>query len=178
MSALPSSPLPSRNYSPRGLIVRVSSIYHLFTYTANFDYIHKVTDAAGITAGGLTGSFVADGTRKSLSLLRDVKEFQHAISAPERCPFPVIVVIHGLVLGLGVDIISACDIRYAAEDPRFKLNIGLAADIGSLAYLPKITANHSFMRELAYSAAIFSAKDAERLGLVSCIVPHSSGERG
>ncbi|KAJ7096891.1 ClpP/crotonase-like domain-containing protein [Mycena epipterygia] len=146
-------------------------------FTAGID----LADAAGITTGGLTGSFVADGARKSLSLLRDVKEFQHAIGAPERCPFPVIVAVHGLVLGLGVDIISACDVRYAAEDARFSImevNIGLAADIGTLAYLPKITANHSLMRELAYSAAIFSAKDAEHLGLVSRVVPHSSGESG
>jgi delta(3,5)-delta(2,4)-dienoyl-CoA isomerase len=68
----------------------------------------------------LTGG-VPDGTRCSLALLRDIKEFQQAIGAPERCPFSVIVVVHGHVLGLGVDIVSACDIRYAVE--RTQVNI-------------------------------------------------------
>lgn len=64
-----------------------------------------------------------DGARSSLALLRDIKEFQHAIGAPERCPFPVIVAVHGLVLGLGVDIVSACDVRYAAESAQFSVKV-------------------------------------------------------
>jgi delta(3,5)-delta(2,4)-dienoyl-CoA isomerase len=61
--------------------------------------------------GGVNGVSSPDGARCSLALLRDIKEFQQAIGAPERCPFPVIVAVHGLVMGLGVDIVSECDIR-------------------------------------------------------------------
>jgi delta(3,5)-delta(2,4)-dienoyl-CoA isomerase len=46
----------------------------------------------------------------------------------------------------------------------------LAADIGTLAFLPKITGNHSLARELAYTARTFSAAEAEKLGLVSKVV--------
>ncbi|KAJ6478989.1 Delta2-dienoyl-CoA-isomerase [Mycena sanguinolenta] len=131
---------------------------------------------AGIDIADLSSGFGsdADAARKSLSTYHHLKEFQHAIGAPERCPFPVIVAMHGLVVGLGVDIISACDIRYAAEKTQFtikEVDVGLAADIGTLAYLPKITSNHSLMREFAYTSRLFSAPDAERLGLLSRIVP-------
>ncbi|KAJ7198091.1 Delta2-dienoyl-CoA-isomerase [Mycena pura] len=139
-------------------------------FTAGIDLV----DAAKITTGGFAGVAGGDAARNSMALLRDIKEFQHAIGAPERCPFPVIAAVHGHVLGLGVDTIAACDVRYAADGSQFSIkevDIGLAADIGTLAYLPKITGNHSLMRELAYAGATFSAADAARLGLVSRVVP-------
>ncbi|KAJ7300635.1 Delta2-dienoyl-CoA-isomerase [Mycena albidolilacea] len=139
-------------------------------FTAGID----LTDAAKITTGGLHGGAKVDSARSSLASLQDIKDFHYAISAPERCPLPVIVAVHGLVFGLGIDIISACDVRYAAEGSQFSIkevDIGLAADVGTLAYLPKITGNHSLMREMAYSAAIFSVADAERMGLISRVVP-------
>ncbi|KAJ7689568.1 Delta2-dienoyl-CoA-isomerase [Mycena rosella] len=144
-------------------------------FTAGIDLL----DAEKMNKGGLTGSLGVDPARNSIAMLRDIKEFQNAIIAPERCPFPVIVAVHGLVLGLGVDIISACDIRYAAEGTQFsvmEVNVGIAADIGTLAHLPKITGNHSLMRELAYTAGMFSAADAGRLGLLSRIVPGGRAE--
>ena len=48
--------------------------------------------------------------------------------------------------------------------------MGLAPDIGSLAFLPKITGNHSLVRELTYTARPFSAIEAEKFGLVSKVV--------
>ncbi|KAJ7745538.1 Delta2-dienoyl-CoA-isomerase [Mycena maculata] len=137
-------------------------------------------DAAEMNTGGLTGDPpAADAARSSFAARRFIKEFQEAIGAPERCPFPVIVAVHGFVFGLGVDVICACDIRYTAEGAQFSIkevDVGLAADIGTLAYLPKITGNHSLARELAYTSATFSAADAERLGLVSRVVPGGRSE--
>ncbi|KAJ7513306.1 ClpP/crotonase-like domain-containing protein, partial [Mycena galericulata] len=51
-----------------------------------------------------------------------------------------------------------------------EVDVGLAADIGTLTYLPKLTGNHSLLRELAFTSASFSAADAARLGLVSRVV--------
>ncbi|KAJ6556002.1 ClpP/crotonase-like domain-containing protein [Mycena capillaripes] len=148
-------------------------------FTAGIDLV----DATKITTGGLHGVAPSDGARSALALIRDIKEFQNAIGAPERARFPVIVALHGLVLGLGVDIAAACDVRYAAENAQFSIkevDIGLAADVGTLAYLPKIIGNASLMRELAYSTAMFSADDAQRLGFVSRhysrVIPGSHAE--
>ena len=54
--------------------------------------------------------------------------------------------------------------------------MGLAADIGTLARLPKVAGNQSFVNELALTGRDFSAAEAERLGLVSRIVPGSRDE--
>jgi delta(3,5)-delta(2,4)-dienoyl-CoA isomerase len=51
-----------------------------------------------------------------------------------------------------------------------EVDIGIAADIGTLAFLPKITGNQSFARELAYNARFFSAAEAEKLGFLSRVV--------
>jgi len=51
-----------------------------------------------------------------------------------------------------------------------EVDLGLAPDVGSLAFLPKITGNLSLVRELTYTARRFSAVEAEKLGLVSKIV--------
>ena len=48
--------------------------------------------------------------------------------------------------------------------------MGLAADIGTLARLPKLTGNQSLVHELAYSTRLFSAAEAKELGLVSKVV--------
>lgn len=47
--------------------------------------------------------------------------------------------------------------------------LGLAADVGTLQRLPKITGNDSLARELAVDGREFSAQEAKSLGLVSRI---------
>lgn len=42
--------------------------------------------------------------------------------------------------------------------------------MGTLAYLPKVMGNLSFVREMAYTAEWFSASRAEQMGLVSKVV--------
>lgn len=47
------------------------------------------------------------------------------------------------------------------------MDIGLAADIGSLQRFPKIVGNDSLARELAYTAREFHPPEAERIGFIS-----------
>ncbi|KAH9855729.1 ClpP/crotonase [Lenzites betulinus] len=115
----------------------------------------------------------SDPSRIAFQLRKHILGFQDCISALERCPFPVIVAAHGIAFGLSVDIISACDVRYAASNAVFaikEVDVGLAADIGSLARLPKIVGNHSLLHELSYTGRNFTAVEAEKLGLVSQVV--------
>jgi len=49
----------------------------------------------------------------------------------------------------------------------------MAADLGTLARLPKITGNESLLRELAFTARAFDAAEAAQLGFVSKIVQGS-----
>ncbi|KAG0699496.1 ClpP/crotonase-like domain-containing protein [Suillus ampliporus] len=132
---------------------------------------------AGLDFQGLMklgGNDVTMDPARRAFLTRDlILDIQRAVAAPERCPIPVIAAVHGIVIGLGIDIISACDVRYAASDAKFSIkevDMGLAADVGTLAHLPKITGNHSLVRELAYTGRTFSSDEAEKLGLVSRVV--------
>ncbi|PFH45990.1 hypothetical protein AMATHDRAFT_70769 [Amanita thiersii Skay4041] len=120
-----------------------------------------------------------DVARTTRSIRQWLLDFQTAIGTPERCPFPVIAACHGHVVGLGVDLAAACDIRYAATNSSFcikEVDVGLAADIGALAYLPRITGNMSQVYELAYTARPFGAQEAEKLGLVSKVVEGGRNE--
>lgn len=67
----------------------------------------------------------ADPARSSLALQARLFRFQQTIGKPEKCTFPVIAAVHGSVIGLGVDLISACDIRYAADNSSFAIKVGL-----------------------------------------------------
>jgi Enoyl-CoA hydratase/carnithine racemase len=90
-------------------------------------------------------------------------------NAIEECPKPVIAAVHGKCIGAGLDMISACDIRLCSEDAIFCLkeaNIGLVADMGVLQRLPLII-GQGFAREMAYTAENYSARKAEKMGLVS-----------
>ncbi|KAI8983164.1 ClpP/crotonase [Trametes punicea] len=114
-----------------------------------------------------------DPARRALQLRKHILGFQECISAIERCPYPVIVATHGIAYGLSIDIIAACDVRYAASNVGFaikEVDVGIAADIGTLARLPKIAGNHSMLNELAYTGRNFGAAEAERMGLVSRVV--------
>lgn len=51
------------------------------------------------------------------------QEFQSCISAIEECRQPVIAAAHGLGYGLAVDILCACDIRFAAADSVFSIKV-------------------------------------------------------
>ncbi|RXK41575.1 hypothetical protein M231_01074 [Tremella mesenterica] len=87
--------------------------------------------------------------------------------------------MHGLCLGLAVDIASACDVRIAAEDASFgimEIDVGLAADIGTLQRFPKIIGNDSLARELSYTGRRFSAKEAKEMGFLSEVVKGSKTE--
>ena len=66
-------------------------------------------------------------------------------------------------------IISACDIRICTEDASFCLKepkIGLCADMGALQRLPLII-GQGFAREIAFTVGDYSARQAEKMGLVN-----------
>jgi len=84
---------------------------------------------------------------------------------------PVIAAVHGMCIGGGLDIISACDIRLCTKDATFSLReaaLGIVADMGVLQRLPHII-GQGFTREMAYTAGFFSAREVERIGLVSTV---------
>ena len=106
---------------------------------------------------------------------RHVDEFQTAITSIEKCEKPVIAVLHGWCLGLGIDISVCADVRICAKDTKFavkEVDIGLAADIGTLSRLPKVVGNGSWIKDVCLSARQFGAEEAESVGFVSWVGSH------
>lgn len=125
---------------------------------------------AASESGPLAPSDEEDAARKATKLKRHILEFQDGITAVEKCDKPVIVVLHGVSYGLAIDLSSACDIRYCVQGTRFsvkEVDIGLAADIGTLTRLPKANVPMSFIKEVCLTAREFSADEALRVGFVS-----------
>merc|ERR1711879_418491 len=87
---------------------------------------------------------------------------------------PTIAAVHGACVGAGVDLITAVDVRLCSQDAVFSIReaqIGICADVGTLARLPKVVGNDSLVRELALTARDFPAEEAKSCGLVSRVLP-------
>ncbi|XP_071707275.1 delta(3,5)-Delta(2,4)-dienoyl-CoA isomerase, peroxisomal [Rutidosis leptorrhynchoides] len=113
-----------------------------------------------------------DRGRSGEKLRRKIKFMQDAITAIENCRKPVIAAVHGACIGGGVDIITACDIRYCTEDAFFsvkEVDLAITADLGSLQRLPAIVGFGNAM-ELALTARTISGYEAKELGLVSKVL--------
>ncbi|EON68528.1 hypothetical protein W97_07786 [Coniosporium apollinis CBS 100218] len=111
-----------------------------------------------------------DVARTATGIRRHIFEFQSCITAIEKCEKPVISILHGYTYGLGLDIASSTDIRLSTTMTLFsvkEVDIGLAADIGTLSRLPKCVGNQSWVKDICLTARQFSSEEALRFGLVS-----------
>lgn len=94
---------------------------------------------------------------------------QSCINAIENCDKPVLAAIHGGCIGGAVDIIGACDMRYATDDAYFtikEIDMGMVADLGTLQRLPKLIPD-GIIREMAYTGRKVSGKEGQTFGLVN-----------
>jgi delta(3,5)-delta(2,4)-dienoyl-CoA isomerase len=111
-----------------------------------------------------------DPARTANSIRRHVVEFQNCISDLENCEKPIIAVLHEISFGLALDMSLACDIRFSTTNTKFsvkEVDIGLAADIGTLSRLPHAVGNSSWVKDICLTARIFGSQEALTHGLVS-----------
>jgi enoyl-CoA hydratase len=134
-------------------------------------------DHAAALAGG--GSLTAaEGSSSSAvgkrrQLYDDIKVYQRTATCFADTNKPVIAAVHGLCLGAGMDLITACDIRLASADAVFSVRetrIGLVADIGSLQRLPPIV-GEGIAREWVFTGADYDAQRAHSVHLVNEVLP-------
>ena len=115
-----------------------------------------------------------DGVKKDPARMREtfyheVLELQDTFTALEECRMPTIASIQGACVGGGIDMVSACDIRHCSSDAFFKIaevDIGLAADVGTLQRLPTLIPI-GVVRELAYTGRKFLPDEARELGFIN-----------
>jgi delta(3,5)-delta(2,4)-dienoyl-CoA isomerase len=136
-------------------------------------------DVNAASQSGPLASSSSDPSRTARHVREHILEFQSCITAVEACSKPVICAMHGIVFGLGIDLSCAADIRFASSNSRFsvkEVDIGLAADIGTLSRLPKAVGSFSWVKEVCLSAREWNAEEASRVGYVSSVVQGGRAE--
>lgn len=125
---------------------------------------------------GSQGEDHDDVGRVREKMRRNIKHLQAAVSAVEECRKPVIAAIHGACIGAGVDLITACDIRYCSEDASFcvkEVDLAITADLGTLQRLPRLVGDGN-ARELSLTGRRIDALEAKHMGLVQKVYPTKS----
>lgn len=117
--------------------------------------------------------------RRQEQLLVMIRELQATVSAIEECRKPVIAAIHGACLGGGIDISSACDLRYASAEANFavkEIDVAIVADLGTLQRLPRLIGDGR-ARELALTGRHFDAATAAQWGFLCEVLPDPAAVR-
>jgi enoyl-CoA hydratase len=116
---------------------------------------------------GATGGSVAAG-------LRSQRTISELVLLMRRAPQPIIAAVHGAACGGGFALALAADVRIAGESSRMNaafIRLGLSAcDVGVSYFLPRIV-GASVAAELLLTGNFIDAARAERVGLVSRVVP-------
>ena len=104
--------------------------------------------------------------------MRDtILRLQRSFTSLEQVRVPVLAAVQGGCIGAGVDLITACDIRYATRDAFFTIyetNLAMTADVGTFPRISKLMPD-GMVRELAYTGRPLSAGDAVTYGLVNTV---------
>jgi enoyl-CoA hydratase len=96
-----------------------------------------------------------------------------AYMAPVKTGKPTLAKIRGICIGGGLGLAAACDIRICADDARFRMPAGRLSlgysQAGVKRFAALIGVQNTY--DIFYSARIFDAQDALRMGFVARVVP-------
>jgi len=101
------------------------------------------------------------------------------LEAIERFPFPVVGMAFGGAYGAAVELLAACDLRFAADDARFAIpaaKLSVVYDPVGIARLAT-RASRALVGELLLTARPMSAQRAWALGLLNGVHPAADLER-
>ncbi|MBA1263238.1 enoyl-CoA hydratase-related protein [Ectopseudomonas chengduensis] len=113
--------------------------------------------------------FHATSPQEREMLQANLELMQGALNALERARFPVIAAVQGTCIGAGFDLVAACDLCFASEAAKFRIeetNVGMMADLGILQRLPRLIPA-GVARYLALTGDTLDAAEAYRLGLLA-----------
>lgn len=145
------------------VIVIASSGPH---FSAGLDISMLEDDTLGIADATLRAEHAA-------RLYQTIKRMQRTFSCLEHCRLPVLAAIQGGCIGGAVDLVTACDMRYASEDAYMVIeetNLALTADVGTFPRICRLV-NDGLARELAFTGRRLSAAEAREVGLVNRVFP-------
>jgi enoyl-CoA hydratase/carnithine racemase len=128
--------------------------------------------SAGIDITSL-GQAKQDNSNLSVGrwLRRLAEKLQHALNVIEATEVPVIGALHGQVMGMGLELALAFDLRVTTADCLFSIpesRMGLVADVGGSTRLSR-TVGPSRAKDLLMTSRSIGAEEAMQWGLVNRI---------
>ena len=121
-------------------------------------------------AGADIGELAKMDSLSGVAVSRQGQEVFHAV---ERFPKPVLAAVGGYALGGGFELALACHMRVASENARFGLpevSLGIIPGYGGTIRLARLVGLGRAI-EITLTAEMIDAERAERIGLVSRVVP-------
>ena len=101
------------------------------------------------------------------------KSVDAAYLAPAQASKPTIAQIRGICMGGGLGLAAGCDIRICSDDARFRMPAGRLSlgydQAGVRRFVSLIGVQNTY--DIFFSARIFNAQEALRMGFVSRVVP-------
>ncbi len=130
--------------------------------------------SAGIDVSALAGMAEGvDAVHRGRLVRRFAGRLQHALGEIESTEVPIIGALQGQVLGLGLELALAFDLRVAAADLQLSIpeaRLGIVADVGGTTRLAR-TVGPSRAKDLLLTARSIDAAEALQWGLVNRVVP-------
>jgi enoyl-CoA hydratase/carnithine racemase len=130
-----------------------------------------------ITGNGRAFSAGADVKEMASMRLEDVVRKGHMPLWERMKTFrkPIIAAVNGVAAGGGLELVMACDIIIAAESAMMgqpEINLGIIPGAGGTQRLTRAIGKYKAM-ELVLTGKLVPAREMERMGLVSQVVPDS-----
>lgn len=147
-----------RNAKARAIVISSTGKH----FTAGMD-LAVFARPEGIVAGK------ADPHLRAEKFRADLKHLQESFNCLEEARMPVIACVQGGCIGAGVDMVSACDFRFASKDAFFciqEINIGMTADVGTFPRVTRLMPD-GWVRQIAYTGERLPADKAVKIGFVN-----------
>ena len=132
-----------------------------------------------ILTGAGDKAFIAGADLNALKTRSSVETFggvnQKIVTDIEMVSKPTIAMINGFCLGGGLEVAMVCDIRIAGDGAKLgqtELNVGILPGCGGTQRLARYVGLGK-AKELIFTGKIITAQEAERIGLVNCVVPQN-----
>lgn len=106
-----------------------------------------------------------------------ISDLHQCLTAIRHLPVPVIAAIRGFALGAGCELACACDLRLASETAVFgmpEIKVGIPSVIEGALLVPIIGLSRA--AHMVLTGETVNAQEAERIGLVSKVLPDAQIE--
>lgn len=137
------------------------------------DGVERDTELKVLVMTGKGKAFCAGGDVKGMGTQERPINPSQIIIRLANLEKPVISAVNGVAAGGGCNLALAGDIILASDQARFIqsfVRIGLIPDWGGMYFLPRLV-GMAKAKELMFTGETIDAKEAERIGLVSKVIP-------